>query len=63
MGDYIYIGHGIPPYRDGGRFKRVLVYRDPAGGYGFASLYSNLTLCSVATTNTTEKHNPTGDNA
>ncbi|XP_064386508.1 phosphatidylinositol 3-kinase regulatory subunit gamma-like [Halichondria panicea] len=46
---------------DGGRFKRIPVYRDPAGGYGFASPFefdSLLSLVLYYATNTMEKHNP-----
>ncbi|XP_064386635.1 uncharacterized protein LOC135335132 isoform X2 [Halichondria panicea] len=44
---------------DGGRFKRIPVYRDPAGGYGFASLFFDLlSLVLYYATNTMEKHNP-----
>ncbi|XP_064386661.1 sushi, von Willebrand factor type A, EGF and pentraxin domain-containing protein 1-like [Halichondria panicea] len=46
---------------DGGRFKRIPMYRDPAGGYGFASPFefdSLLSLVLYYATNTMEKHNP-----
>ncbi len=32
---FYYPPHPPPPYRrDGGRFNRIPMYRDPAGGYG-----------------------------
>ncbi len=49
------------PYSDGGQFKRIPVYRDPAGGYGFASPFEFDSLISLVlyyATNTMGKHNP-----
>ena len=51
----------LSPRVDGGRFKRIPMYRDPAGGYGFASPFefdSLLSLVLYYATNTMEKHNP-----
>ena len=49
------------PCRDGGMFKRIPVYRDPAGGTDLHH-HSILTLCSVSVlyyvTKTMEKHSP-----
>lgn len=47
--------------RDGGKFKRIAVFRGPHGGYGFADPYefdSLLSLVVYYSTNTMEKHNP-----
>ena len=47
--------------RDGGKFKRIAVFRGPLGGYGFADPYefdSLLSLVVYYSTNTMEKHNP-----
>ena len=46
---------------DQGRFKRIPVFRDPKGGYGFAPPYefdSLLSLVLYYATNTMDKHNP-----
>ena len=43
------------------KIERIPVYRDPAGGYGFASPFefdSLLSLVLYYATNTMEKHNP-----
>ena len=48
------------PHRDGGRFKRIPVFRGPSGGFGFAAPYefdSLLTLVIYYASNTMEKHN------
>ncbi len=63
VSDYVIFDHFplSPLCRDGGRFKRIPVYRDPAGGYGFASPFefdSLLSLVLYYATNTMEKHNP-----
>lgn len=46
---------------DRGKFKRIPVFRDPGGGFGFAPPYefdSLRTLVLYYATNTMEKHNP-----
>ena len=46
--------------RDGGRFKRIPVFRGPSGGFGFAAPYefdSLKTLIIYYASNTMEKHN------
>ena len=46
---------------DQGKFKRIPVFRDPKGGYGFAPPYefdSLVTLVLYYATNTMDKHNP-----
>ena len=46
---------------DQGKFKRIPVFRDPKGGYGFAPPYefdSLMTLVLYYATNTMDKHNP-----
>ncbi len=53
----------IPPYRDGGRFKRIPVYTNSSGGYGFPSPFEfdcllSLVLQIYYATKTMEKHNP-----
>ncbi len=47
--------------RDCSRFKRIPVFKDPSGGFGFAPPYefdSLATLVLYYATNTMEKHNP-----
>lgn len=47
-------------YRDGGKFKRIPVFKGPSGGFGFAAPYefdSLLTLIIYYASNTMEKHN------
>ena len=47
-------------YSDQGRFKKIPVFRNPNGGYGFAPPYefdSLSTLVLYYATNTMEKHN------
>ena len=46
--------------RDGGKFKRIPVFKGPSGGYGFAAPYefdSLQTLVIYYASNTMEKHN------
>lgn len=46
---------------DGGKFKRIPVFRGPGGGFGFAPPFefdSLLSLVLYYATNTMEKHNP-----
>jgi len=46
---------------DGGKFKRIPVFKGPGGGFGFAPPYefdSLLSLVLYYATNTMEKHNP-----
>ena len=48
-------------YSDRGKFKRIPVFRDPGGGFGFAPPYefdSLKTLVLYYAINTMEKHNP-----
>ena len=57
----IYCTFYSPPCSDQGKFKRIPVFRDPKGGYGFAPPYefdSLVTLVLYYATNTMEKHNP-----
>ena len=47
-------------FRDGGKFKRIPVFKGPSGGFGFAAPYefdSLLTLIIYYASNTMEKHN------
>ena len=49
-----------PPCRDGGKFKRIPVFKGPKGGYGFAAPYEFDTLVTLVlyyAHNTMEKHN------
>lgn len=50
----------FPPHSDGGKFKRIPVFKGPGGGFGFAPPYefdSLLSLVLYYATNTMEKHN------
>lgn len=58
---YMFLSLSHMMFSDGGRFKRIPVFRGPGGGIGFAPPYEFDSLVSLVVyyaTNTMEKHNP-----